>query len=325
MPSMGALQHLLHVKLTHTNYLMWRNQLGPLINCFKINSLIDPSIKPSSEFFVDKECSCCVVPNSEFMQWRKKDPSVVFVCGGDPKHHRFTNVIGSMGGSSVGLWCIHKSEVGPTQHPTAEFQEKRLACSCVSSTSKTDCRWLAAAGRPIHPSSLNASIFNNLEPNISEVVSALAMHGRGLLSFTELSSALVSHEIRPNHNRAVELAEAQSPEANFTQLAGGRAMKGRGGGRTGQKSGAPTGRTGGRRRDPCPICSSFDHSRYKCPHKLQAAASVRSSALVLLPSLPAAYVVFSPGSVAGGSAARGNFFTGQHSNEFNGRSSICGG
>lgn len=43
--SMGALQHLLHVKLTPSNYLVWKNQLDPLINCFKLVKFIKPSLK----------------------------------------------------------------------------------------------------------------------------------------------------------------------------------------------------------------------------------------------------------------------------------------
>lgn len=41
-PSMGALQHLLTVKLNPSNYIMWRNQMDPHNNCFDMKKFIDP-------------------------------------------------------------------------------------------------------------------------------------------------------------------------------------------------------------------------------------------------------------------------------------------
>lgn len=50
-PLMGAFQHLLSVKLTPTNYILWQNQMEPLINCFDLKQLIDPAtVAPAATF-----------------------------------------------------------------------------------------------------------------------------------------------------------------------------------------------------------------------------------------------------------------------------------
>lgn len=67
---------------------------------------------------------------------------------------------------------------------------------------------LATADRPVHPSTHNVSIFNYLGVDFSNMVLALAMHGGGPISFAELSSALINHEIQLNHNWAVDLSSA---------------------------------------------------------------------------------------------------------------------
>lgn len=58
---------------------------------------------------------------------------------------------------------------------------------------------LAAARRPIDVGALNASIFNNLIPDYSEIIAAMAVREGGPIGFTTLSNMLVSHEVRLNH------------------------------------------------------------------------------------------------------------------------------
>lgn len=65
---------------------------------------------------------------------------------------------------------------------------------------------LAAVKITVHPSTLNASIFNNLGPEFFEVVSTLVVHGGDPFSFAKLSSTLTSHKTRLNHNKSMELA-----------------------------------------------------------------------------------------------------------------------
>lgn len=42
-PSLGSIHNLLHIKLSNTNYLVWKMKFTPL-NCFGLQSLVDSTI-----------------------------------------------------------------------------------------------------------------------------------------------------------------------------------------------------------------------------------------------------------------------------------------
>lgn len=85
------------------------------------------------------------------------------------------------------------------------------------------------------------------------------------MSFFKLFSALLSHEIRVNHNKVVDLAlevAAQPPEENYTSYSSGRSKRGgHGGGHSGGfipwrgVSFTPAEHGGIRRSDPFPRVS----------------------------------------------------------------------
>lgn len=72
MSSMGMLQYLLHMKLNPTNYLMWKNQLELLINCFELIAFIDPFITPPSTTIFDIGGKS-KIQKPDFAMWWKKD------------------------------------------------------------------------------------------------------------------------------------------------------------------------------------------------------------------------------------------------------------
>lgn len=62
----------------------------------------------------------------------------------------------------------------------------------------------------------NASVFNNLGHEYSNIMVALAIHGGLPLGFVELSSYLLSHETRLNYNNTFEIKRYQV-ELKFTK------------------------------------------------------------------------------------------------------------
>lgn len=80
---------------------------------------------------------------------------------------------------------------------------------------------LAAVGRPSDPGMVNASIYNNLRPDYSEIVVAMSIREGGSISSTELSIFFTGHETRINRTKTVNLSLSLSssnpaPEVNFT-------------------------------------------------------------------------------------------------------------
>lgn len=110
-----------------------------------------------------------------------------------------------------------------------------------------------------------------------DIIAALAIRSGGSLDFAELSSHLVSHETRLNYNKGYELQKATA-EVNFTNYDIGCGSR-RGGcdgwsSSTGGRGGSASGAIGYMWcRDPCLICTSYEHLPYKCPFRAQAIAT----------------------------------------------------
>lgn len=71
-PSMGALQHLMSIKLTTTNYVLWKNQMEPLINYFELSSFIDLEAKVPKMMIKSEDDKESVI-NPSYNTWKKKD------------------------------------------------------------------------------------------------------------------------------------------------------------------------------------------------------------------------------------------------------------
>lgn len=123
---------------------------------------------------------------------------------------------------------------------------------------------LAAAGHPLSSSIFNVRIFNNLHSNFSSIIASLS--ARPLpVSFAELQSILISHEIRLQTQQTVATT---LPIVNYTKSSSHSASS-----TASEISSRPRGRGRGRnrssqmRRDPCPVCGQPGHSPYHCRYR----------------------------------------------------------
>lgn len=66
-----VLRHFLQVKLTSANYLLWKNQHKPLINCFELNTFIDSTIKPPLPTYINKDM--IKQSNPAYLIWYRKN------------------------------------------------------------------------------------------------------------------------------------------------------------------------------------------------------------------------------------------------------------
>lgn len=67
-----SLHHLLQVKFTPTNYLVWKNQFDSILNCFDLHSLIDPTTQSSDKLIKDDKCGK-ISQNPKFVNWWMND------------------------------------------------------------------------------------------------------------------------------------------------------------------------------------------------------------------------------------------------------------
>lgn len=74
--SMNTLLHLIIIRLSSNNYLLWVNQMTPLLNYQQLLAHVDgSSTAPSSHLLVDNK----QVKNPDFAEWHAADQRAVII------------------------------------------------------------------------------------------------------------------------------------------------------------------------------------------------------------------------------------------------------
>lgn len=270
IPSLGSIQHLLHIKLTTTNYLVWKTQFLPILNCFSLQSFIDPAVPSPTP-----SPSCPI-----YQAWWRQDQLLVSWILSSLSEEVLPSIIGL--NTAAAIWSSLAASYGrPSQSRILQLQmhlqnTKQAADEEVGKflrRAKLIADELTAAGAPVPLSAFNASVFNNLHSDFGQVVTALAVR-QAPVTFEELLEVLTSHEIRLHLNQSAVAAVHQTRmTSNLVDGIKGRGAGGRFGGARGRLSGGRgrSGRSGAPRRDPCPVCGQHGHSPYKCFYRVQPA------------------------------------------------------
>ena len=89
--SMTTLLHMLTIKLTSTNYLLWKNQVHPLLSHQKLIPHVDgTSPSPSQTITVDVKES----PNPAYISWLEKDQTIMLLLQSSLTEEAMAEVIG---------------------------------------------------------------------------------------------------------------------------------------------------------------------------------------------------------------------------------------
>lgn len=196
-----------------------------------MNEFIDSTIKLPNPTLVNKD-HVEEQPYPAYSNWCPKDQLLKSWILSSLSLECITNTIGLS--TSVVVWEALRNAYGaPTEAHLVQlhiqlqrFRKNDLPVAVYLQRVKLIADELAAARRPLDPGAFNASIFNNLGLDFSEVVSTLAVRGGGLVSFSELTNIIISHEMRLPYNKMIEVGGASTNvdgvEANLTHFSGGK-------------------------------------------------------------------------------------------------------
>ncbi|XP_008238542.1 PREDICTED: uncharacterized protein LOC103337169 [Prunus mume] len=202
--------HFLSLKLTPTNFLLWKTQFEPILISHDLEGLIDgiDTAPPSTvgagntsqsnpEFGVGNTSQS----NPEFISSRKRDQMLCSLIIASSTEDVMPHIVGTS--TSFQAWKALTQAFGsPTNtrllqlHTQLQnFSKGDLLIATYLQKAKLIADQLAAAGKPLDTNEFNAIIFRNLGSDYSDMVTAMSTR-LSPISYSELHSLLVSHEIR---------------------------------------------------------------------------------------------------------------------------------
>lgn len=220
---MGGFHHVLSIKLVPTNYLEWTNQFESIINYYDLGDHIKPLFEHPSSVLPDE--NKLPVPNPAYISWFKKDQMLHSWILSSLSEEVTTYTIGLK--TSVEIWAALRTAFGTLNQSRIVQLNMQLQLLKKNDLSVTEylrqikmiSDELQASGKGLDQATINAFVFNNLGEDYSEIVAALTV-SKEPLSSSELTNALVGHEIRLGNRHHVDIT--QPKEANLTSYRGGR-------------------------------------------------------------------------------------------------------
>jgi hypothetical protein len=73
--SFNTMVHMITIKLSATNFLLWKSQLIPLLQCQGCIGFIDGSLQQPNETITTTDGTSTV--NPEFLEWKLKDQRIL--------------------------------------------------------------------------------------------------------------------------------------------------------------------------------------------------------------------------------------------------------
>lgn len=269
---LSTMVHMVNIKLTSTNYLLWHAQIHPLLASQQFLPLVDGSslAPPATVTSTNGQPA----PNPEFITWTSRDQILKLFLVSTLTEESMSVVIGCNTSRDVWLALSNAYSHGSKARELSIKDDLLSAKKGSKSVAeygrlfKSLCDQLAAIGRPIDESDKSHWFLRGLGPSFSSFTAA-QMAQDPLPDFTTLLNRATSHEL---FQKGVD--DNPPVAAAFTAVRGGG--RGRGGssnnyrGRGGSSGGSSNrGRGRGRKTYPraCFFCRDPDHDVFDCPKR----------------------------------------------------------
>ena len=150
--SFNTMVHLLTIKLSSSNFLLWRSQVMPLLQCQQLLGYVDGSIKPPSAT-IGSDDSATI--NPAFAKWQQTDQLILSLLLTSLTEEAMATVVGLT--FSYAVWSTlettfsHHSK-SRELHFKDELQHMKKDTRSIVEYSrefKSICDQLAAMGRPV--------------------------------------------------------------------------------------------------------------------------------------------------------------------------------
>ncbi|KAJ9556147.1 hypothetical protein OSB04_010761 [Centaurea solstitialis] len=260
---LNTIIHMLTIKLGSTNYLLWKNQIIPILSYQNLLNHVDGTgiAPPSTRLEADK-----IVDNPDYSAWVLADQKTVIILHASLSEEAVTLIVGLS--TARQIWTALEAAYGNSSIERVHTIRDQLRLIQKGSKSvaeygrlfKNLCDQLAAIGHPVDESDQLHWFLCGLGPSF-ETFSTTIRSARPAPSFADLLARTESHELFSQ-----ALHRSSSPTVAFTATHQSQPSAGRG--RGGRSSRAPNqngGRGRGRRPPHCQLCRTNGHYANLCP------------------------------------------------------------
>lgn len=272
--------HLVTIKLTSENYMLWKVQLTAYLRGQDLFSFVDGTQIPPPKMF-PAESNSNPKTNPAFLSWQRTDQFILSILLSSITKLIVAHVISA--GTSRELWTSLESMYSSRSQAKEfqiRFQLTNLSCgdqSIVDYFSKVKmlADTLAATGTPLSDKEYVTYFLNGLGPNYEPFITSITTRIEPIHS-QELYHLLLIHENRLTHNSRNTTPSPFEPSANLTTNS--RDNRGRGfyRGRSNRSHGRFTSNRGrtlanyspsypnNSQRPTCQVCNKSGHIALQC-------------------------------------------------------------
>ena len=265
---MNTLLHLITIRLSSSNYLLWVNQMIPLLNYQHLLDHVDGSTAvPPSHLLVDEK----KVENPDLAEWLAADQRAVILLQASLTEEAFSEVVGLTSARSI--WSALESAYGNSSMERMQNlrDQLRLLSKGDSSVSeygrkfKGICDQLAAIGHTVDESDKNHWFLCGLGASF-QAFSIGVRTSRVTHTFRDLLAQAEAHELfmQSLHATSAPVVAFSAATASSGAAASSAAGRGRGGDSGGRNSGRG-GHGRGRHEPHCQLCRQNGHYANTCP------------------------------------------------------------
>uniref|UniRef100_A0A2N9IBW9 Reverse transcriptase Ty1/copia-type domain-containing protein n=1 Tax=Fagus sylvatica TaxID=28930 RepID=A0A2N9IBW9_FAGSY len=290
------IQHLITIKLTRDNYLLWKAQIVPYLRGQHLYGFIDGT-KPAPPPFLQASDTIVALPNPEFYTWHTQDQMILSALISSLSETVLAHVVKCTTSHAVWL-CLERMFTSQSrarsmqlhhQLSTLKKGDSSMADFFQKFTSLADT--LAAIDQPLKDFDLVSFFLAGLGSDYDALVTAIQQR-RGDVTLDELYGDFLSHELcLAQHQPSVDLSLASVNFANRSSSNCG----GRGGRSSNPLASSNSGcgfpsnqqrqhRGRGRSRGPytnsprpvCQVCTKLGHTALTCYYRFDNSYTVES-------------------------------------------------
>jgi hypothetical protein len=257
--TLNNLLHMTHIKLTPSNYLVWKNQISTILSFQDLLGHVDGSSPmPAATVTSDSKSS----PNPEYAAWSSADQRTILFLNASLSEEAATEIIGLTSARSIWLaleaaYC--NSSVERIQNLKDQLRQSTKGASSVTEYGhrfKLLCDQLSAIGSPVDESDKLHWFLRGLGTSF-ESFSTAVRTSRPAPAFRDLMAQAESHEL------FIQSLQGTSHPTIAFNAQSRPSTPSRGRGQHASRSNSSRGR--GRRPPTCQLCRKSGHYASACP------------------------------------------------------------
>ena len=193
------LPHLVTVKLTRDNYLLWKAQIVPYLKGQKVFGYVDGSISIPPQAIPASSDGSVTIPNPDFLTWVQQDQMILSALISSLTESLIAQVVGYFTSREVcmaleRLFASHsQARIMQMHFQLATLKKAGSSIGDYYQKFKSLSDNLAAAGQPLNDYESTSFLLSGLGTDFDSVVASLSTHSE-TMSIEDLYSHLLIHE-----------------------------------------------------------------------------------------------------------------------------------